>query len=57
MQIIGKSKYYTDYNEETGEFILYDTSAKQDYQDEGARYPANASGMVAMLNDIDSSRN
>lgn len=57
MLMLGKKDYYTDFDPETGELQLFDTSRKQDFQDTGARYPSSTSGILSMLRDIDSSRN
>lgn len=56
MQILRYSDYYAEYDQKTNSFILFDKNEKQDFQDEGASYPATANGIITMLEEIDSSR-
>jgi len=56
MQILRYSDYYAEYDQETNSFMLFDKNEKQDFQDEGASYPATANGIITMLEEIDSSR-
>ena len=36
--------------------MLFDKNEKQDFQDEGAIYPATPQGINQLLNEVDSSR-
>jgi len=56
MQVLRYTDYYVDYDKETDQFFLYDKNEKQDFQDEGAIYPATGAGVIRMLKEIDSSR-
>lgn len=56
MQVLRYTDYYVDYDKETDQFFLYDKNEKQDFQDEGAVYPATGAGVIRMLEEIDSSR-
>ena len=56
MQVLRYTDYYVDYDKETDQFFLYDKNEKQDFQDEGAIYPATGAGVMRMLEEIDSSR-
>ena len=56
MQVLRYTDYYVDYDKETDQFFLYDKNEKQDFQDEGAIYPATGAGVIRMLEEIDSSR-
>jgi len=56
MQILRYTDYYVDYDKETDQFFLYDKNEKQNFQDEGASYPATGDGILNMLDEIDSSR-
>ena len=38
------------------QFMLFDKNEKQDFQDEGAIYPATPQGINQLLNEVDSSR-
>ena len=56
MQVLRYTDYYVDYDKETDQFFLYDKNEKQDFQDEGAIYPATGAGVIRMLEEIDLSR-
>lgn len=56
MQALRYSGYYTEYDKETNSFMLFDKNEKQDFQDEGASYPATPQGINQLLNEVDSSR-
>ena len=56
MQALRYSGYYTEYDQETNSFILFDKNEKQDFQDEGASYPATPQGINQLLNEVDLSR-
>tara|TARA_R110001592_G_scaffold203837_1_gene453759 strand:- start:595 stop:1836 length:1242 start_codon:yes stop_codon:yes gene_type:complete len=56
MQALRYSGYYTEYDQETNSFMLFDKNEKQDFQDEGAIYPATPQGINQLLNEVDSSR-
>jgi len=54
--VLRYTDYYVDYDKETDQFFLYDKNEKQDFQDEGAIYPATGAGVIRMLEEIDLSR-
>ena len=56
MQALRYSGYYTEYDQETNSFMLFDKNEKQDFQDEGASYPATPQGINQLLNEVDLSR-
>lgn len=56
MQALRYSGYYTEYDQETNSFMLFDKNEKQDFQDEGAIYPATPQGINQLLNEVDLSR-